>query len=179
MKLIYEERVSEDFKNKVIEISARLGVNPNWLMAIMKFESGLSHTIVNPTGGATGLIQFMPATARYLGTSTSELRKMTAVEQLEYVYKYYKPYKSKLKSFVDMYLTTFMPISVGKPLNWVFETNRLSKEIIAKQNPVFDLNKDRKLTIAEVEKVMLDRLPRNWKDYFKNSSKRLKKKAQS
>ncbi len=71
-----------------------------------------------------------------------------------------------------------MPISVGKPLDWVFETKRLSAEIIAKVNPIFDLNKDKRLTISEVEKVMLSKIPAQWQTYFKESSKRIKKKIQ-
>ena len=37
---------------------------------------------------ATGLIQFMPKTAKNFGTSTQELFKMDNVKQLDYVHKY-------------------------------------------------------------------------------------------
>lgn len=46
-----------------------------------------------PGSGAIGLIQFMPSTAKGLGTSTSALKQMTAVDQLAYVEKYFAPYK--------------------------------------------------------------------------------------
>ncbi len=176
MGLIYENRIDTEFRNKVIEVSQKLNVNPNWLMAIMKFESGLNPRAVNPNGGATGLIQFMPKTAKALGTTTEELKRMSAVEQLDYVYKYYRPYKHKIKSFVDMYLVTFMPISVGKPADWIFQTKRLTAEMIAKVNPIFDINRDGVLTVAEVEEILLKKLPSEWKSYFKTNGKEVKKK---
>jgi hypothetical protein len=63
--------VSAAFRHKVIAIAARLAMDPNHLMAIMAFETGRSFdpAVTNHAGsGATGLIQFMPATARSLGT---------------------------------------------------------------------------------------------------------------
>ena len=46
--------------------------NPDFLLACMAFESGMSFcsSIRNAASGATGLIQFMPSTARGLGTTT-------------------------------------------------------------------------------------------------------------
>ena len=79
---------SDGFYNKVVEISKRIGCDPNALMAVMNAESNLRTTAKNPHGGATGLIQFMPATAKALGTSTDALNKMSAEEQLTYVEKF-------------------------------------------------------------------------------------------
>lgn len=44
---------------------------------------------VNRASGATGLIQFMPSTAKQLGTTTDKLAAMTEVDQLDYVAKYF------------------------------------------------------------------------------------------
>lgn len=96
--------VTAEFLNKVESICNQLGANPDDLMAVMEFESGLDHTSVNPTSGATGLIQFMPSTASNLGTSTSALKAMTAVQQLDYVYKYFQPYKGRISNIGDLYM---------------------------------------------------------------------------
>ena len=54
MALIYEDKVPAsyrtDFVNKVKEIAPRVGLDPNWLMAIMEFESAgtFSPSITNP-----------------------------------------------------------------------------------------------------------------------------------
>ena len=103
--MIYENLVTQNkaaFLAKVQEIAAKLKIQADWLMIVMKMESGINHQIVNKTGGATGLIQFMPATARGLGTSTEALKTMTNVQQLDYVYKYFAPYSGRLKSVTDL-----------------------------------------------------------------------------
>lgn len=108
-------KVSKEFASKVCQICHDLGWSPahaNWLMACMAFETGetFSPSIKNAAGsGATGLIQFMPATARDLGTSVAELTTMSAVKQLDYVAKYFKPYANRINSLADMYMAILMP----------------------------------------------------------------------
>jgi hypothetical protein len=167
MSLVYESKVPisyrDDFVKKVREVSNRLGIDPNWLMAIMYTESArtFSPSIQNSIG-ATGLIQFMPSTARGLGTTTTELKNMSAVDQLDYVEKYLNVYKNKLKSYIDTYFAIFFPLAIGKPDNYVLQTSGLSSSLIAKQNPLFNTNKDGKIEVWEVKKVMLEKLPREW-----------------
>lgn len=173
MTLIHENKVPSSYSNAFIaevkEVSSRLGINPNWLMQVMYFESAgsFSPSKVNPYSGATGLIQFMPNTAIGLGTTVLQLSKMTAVQQLEYVYKYYATYKSKIKSFVDLYLTTFFPVAVGKPESFIIQTKNISAALIASQNPAFDTNKDGSITVKEITDVMLSKIPKEWISEFK------------
>jgi len=160
--MVYEYLVKSNkaaFLAKVTEISARLGINPDWLMIVMKMESSMDHTAVNPQGGATGLIQFMPATAVGLGTTTGALRNMNNVEQLDYVYKYFKPYTGRLLSVTDLYTVTFFPVALGKPDNYVLQTSTLRADTIARQNPVFDLNKNKEITVGEFKQSVINRLP--------------------
>ena len=84
----YEDFVKTNkdiFLQKVKEISSLLGINPNWLMFVMRWESSLNPAAVNPISGATGLIQFLPSTAKSLGTSTTALKNMSNIDQLDYV----------------------------------------------------------------------------------------------
>lgn len=122
----------EEFTQKVNSISAQLGIKPDWLIAVMAFESSIDHRKVNKLSGATGLIQFMPSTAKSLGTSTEALRAMSNVQQLDYVYKYLAPYKGKMKAFTDVYLTVFYPAAVGKADTYIIGT---AGGKIAAQNP--------------------------------------------
>lgn len=98
-------KVSPEFKSKVIRISKELKINPNHLMACMAFETAetFSPSIKNGSGsgGATGLIQFMPSTAESLGVNTKTLARMSALEQLDYVKAYYWPYRNKINSLED------------------------------------------------------------------------------
>lgn len=121
----------EAFTTKVNNIAVDLGIDPNWLMAVMYFESRLNPQAVNPISGATGLIQFMPNTAKNLGTSIEALKGMSNIEQLNYVHKYFLPFKHKLKTLGDTYLAVFYPNLIGKP-----ETTVLPAKV-QEQNPVF------------------------------------------
>lgn len=104
------------FAQKVRAVSGRLAIKPNWLMAVMHFETAgsLSPQEINPISGATGLIQFMPSTAQSLGTSTGALYQMSALQQLDFVEKYLRPYTGKMDSFINTYLAVFYPVA----MNW-------------------------------------------------------------
>lgn len=158
MNLQFLHKVKENpssFALKVVEISEALGINPDWLMAAMNFESGLNPAAVNRTTGASGLIQFMPQTAIALGTTVEAIRNMSGIEQLDYVYNYLLPYQGKMKRLIDLYLSIFFPLAVGKPKDFVIQTKKLSASQIAKANPVFDLDNNGEITVAEIEEVFL------------------------
>jgi len=136
------------FESRVVEIANNLGIDPNWLMIVMYFESGLNPTAVNKISGATGLIQFMPKTAQRLGTSTDELKTMDAISQLYYVEKYLSAYRGKMASLTDVYLSVFYPAAVGKEDGYILGAD--NAELVARQNKIFDTNKDGVITKAEV-----------------------------
>jgi hypothetical protein len=162
------------FEAKVKTISAQLGINPNWLMVMMYNESGINAQAVNKQSGdssdpyiraanrAVGLIQFMPTTAKWLGTSTQALYTMTNLQQLDYVYRYFKGYTGKIKSYFDLYMINFFPAAMGKPDNYVIEAPNISATVIARQNPGLDVNKDGKVTVAEARSVMLKAIPKEF-----------------
>ncbi|MGA9994653.1 MAG: tape measure protein, partial [Pyrinomonadaceae bacterium] len=79
------------FLPKLIAGSQARGMNPDHLLNVMAVETSgtFNPAIKNPTSTASGLIQFMEATARALGTTTAEIRKMSATSQLDYVFKYF------------------------------------------------------------------------------------------
>ena len=124
-------------KEKVESITKKLGVGFNDLIVIMNAESAgtFNPSVKNPTGGATGLIQFMPSTAKYLGTTTDALSKMTILQQLDYVEKFFLSYKMKLKNVYDLYGVTFFPVLVGKPQTWIIQSKQHSAAIVSQQNP--------------------------------------------
>jgi hypothetical protein len=168
--MLYESLVSENraaFVAKVIEISKKLGINPEWLMIVMQMESQINHRAINRTTNATGLIQFMPSTALGLGTSTTALYSMSNVQQLDFVYKYFKPYSGRLNSVTDLYAVTFFPRALGKPDSYILETDTLHADTIARQNPVFDINKDKKITYGEFKAAILSRIPSEAVAYLK------------
>lgn len=160
MALLFIEKIKinkVEFESKVIAISKALKINPNWLMAIMNFESAgtFSPSVPNGVGsGGVGLIQFMKTTAIGLGTTVEALAKMSNVQQLDYVYKYYKPKAGQFKTGVDLYLYTFFPLAMGKGDDFIFHTSKLTAQKIAMQNTGLDLNKDRQITLGEYRKAL-------------------------
>ena len=161
-----------EFERTMQNICNALGINPNWLMMVMWSESRLNAQSVNKQPGdtdnaqvraasrATGLIQFMPDTALNLGTTSKALYAMNAIDQLGYVYKYFKPWTGRIKSYFDLYLVTFFPDAVGRPDDYILQTKKLPAATIARQNPFFDVNKDGKLTVGEIKRRMYESIPK-------------------
>jgi hypothetical protein len=157
----------DEFANKVAQIAYSLQISPDWLMAVMYKESSLNHQAVNRVSGATGLIQFMPSTAQGLGTSTQALKTMSAVQQLDYVKKYFLPYAGDLASYTDTYLAVFFPAAIGKESGYILRTSTLPAELIATQNPAMDVNKDFAITKQEVETWALSGFPQTIQEILK------------
>ena len=158
MTLIYEDLVKtnkDTFCYKVRLVATELGIPANWLMGVMYIESKLDPKAVNKNSKAVGLIQFTNKTAVSLGTSTELLLQMSNVDQLDYVLKYFKQYKSKLTSFVDLYFAVFYPAAIGKYLDYVLGQIGTTAAKIATQNPGLDLDKNELITKQEVQTKIL------------------------
>jgi hypothetical protein len=142
-------KVSLAFKERVFQICAELAVKPDYLMACMAFESAETFrpNIRNPKSNAVGLIQFMGNTAKSLGTTTNALAGMTAVRQLDYVRKYFWPYRGRLRSLEDVYLAIFTPAAIGKPADYKLYKKGTKAY---SQNIGFDQNKDGAISLAEI-----------------------------
>lgn len=160
--MVWGAKVSETFRERVRWIGQTLGVDPNYLMACMAWESAETFRadIKNAAGsGATGLIQFMPSTARMLGTTTAELARLTPEDQLNYVYKYFKPWAGKLNNLGDVYMAILWPKGVGKPDDYVL-WDKGKMPTTFKQNVGLDINKDAKVTRAECLRKVKEKLER-------------------
>lgn len=153
-KLAWGAKVSATFKSRIIWIAETLKMPPqgaDWIMGAMAWESGetFSPSVTNMAGsGATGLIQFMPSTAKGLGTTVAQLALMSAEDQLNYVYKYFAPYKGKLNSLGDVYMAILWPAGVGKPMDYVL-WSKAKRPTTYRQNSGLDINKDAVITKAE------------------------------
>lgn len=119
--LCWGARVSTQFRLRLFRLCDELGWSErhaSWLMACMAFETGRSFSPAQRNfggSGAVGLIQFMATTARRLGTTTAALARMSAVEQLGFVERYFRPYAARVEGLEDMYLAILWPAAVGKP----------------------------------------------------------------
>lgn len=90
---ILEPKVGSEFINRVNLIANQLETDPRFLISVMSFETGdtFDPCARNSRSTATGLIQFIETTANNLEEGLhARLCTMSAVEQLEYVQKYYE-----------------------------------------------------------------------------------------
>lgn len=163
--MIFEDLITEnkeEFLLRVQEVAAFLGIDPNWLMFVMWFET--AHTLNSHIQNgihATGLIQFMPATAKGLCTTVDELKAMSNVRQLDFVQKHLAPFRGKFRDFVDLYCAIFWPAAVGKD-----DSYRITSDTVAVQNPIFDLNKDKDIEKAEIRSALLKQIPAKYLTYL-------------
>ncbi len=118
--LSWGAHVTPAFRARVFSLCTDFGwreEHASWLMACMAFETGrtFSPTIRNPRSSAVGLIQFMAATAKGLGTSVTQLARLDAVGQLHYVERYLEPFAARIHDLDDLYLAILWPAAVGRP----------------------------------------------------------------
>ena len=142
-------KTTKAFRKKVVEVAKSIGANPLYLMVVMSFESAetFSPSIKNFAGsGATGLIQFLPSTAKGLGTTVGKLAKMTAVEQMDWVEKYFKQFRGPFKTLEDTYMAVLFPKAIGKGSNFVL-FRKPSRAY--NQNSGLDLNGNGEVTAGE------------------------------
>jgi hypothetical protein len=119
--------IDQDFAASIESLGNDLGVDPMYLANVMYSESQLDPSKKNKAGSkATGLIQFMPTTASNLGTTTDELSRMTPVEQMEYVRRYFSADNLGAGRLRDLRndpsqhnvnMAVFLPSMIGKPVD--------------------------------------------------------------
>jgi len=95
--------------------------------------------------GATGLIQFLPSTARGLGTSTAALKNMSSVEQLKFVEKYLSPFKGRIGTLEGIYTSVLSGSPKPNPNDVLFRRGTTAYS----QNSGLDFNRNGQITSGE------------------------------
>lgn len=150
----FTSKLSQSQIQKVIDVCARININPNWLLAVMYFETAKTFSPSKTNSiGSVGLIQFTRdhsgvdyKTINGVKYSLTTLKNMTFEQQMDVVELYFKDVKKAIKkeitSFTDCYLAVFFPNAIGKDDNYILQTSGLSASLIASQNPAFDKDKN-------------------------------------
>jgi hypothetical protein len=153
----------EEFQSAVTDTAGRLGIPEEHLYAAMSFETGgtFNPGITNAAGsGATGLIQFMPSTAKGLGTSTEELAGMSRARQMHYVEKYLSNKGiGPNSSLDDIYMAILFPAAVGKGDDYVLFGQGAMSGYTGRaydQNRGLDKNGDGSITKKEAAQKVID-----------------------
>src|SRR5262245_9816281 len=147
-------RYQPNFWVELQGVAERLKTQPEWLLNVMACESLLNHSARNSLPGqtASGLLQFIEATARSMGTTTAAIRRMNPVEQLRLVERYLTPFCNRLNSLADVYMAVFRGFIVeGGDANVVVPLDNSNKERrIYLLNKWLDFNGDSKITKGEL-----------------------------
>lgn len=175
MQLLFSNRVSQAFADKVISISNKLAIDPNWLMFLMDWESGIDAAREN-SFGCLGLIQFCPddsgltyKTINGKKYDLQSIKMMLPEDQLQVVYQYLKEIQSDKGKFADyyqLYFAILFPDAYGQPDDYVLNTQ---------SNPIFDLNKNGSITVGEVKQYLDNRVREKvpssyWPIFFKKKT---------
>lgn len=151
--------VTPAFIAEVEAMAQRLGTQPEYLMAVMSFETGGSFRpdVRNGAGsGATGLIQFMPNTASELGTSTDALARMDAVDQLQFVERYFnnRSDPGDLNTLEGVYTTVLYGSPRPDPGSTLFSQGTAAYRM----NAPLDTNGDGRITAGEATSFVRARI---------------------
>ena len=145
------DRVGNDheFLAEVTRLSQKYQIKEGDLLALMASESGLDPHSVNEKTGATGLIQFIPSTARGLGTTTSALLGMTRAQQMKYVEKFFDQAKlPKGAGAGQLYATVIAPNYATKDPDTKLYTRADGNSYT--HNKALDTNNDGAITVREM-----------------------------
>jgi len=151
-------RFEEGFIEDLEQMCQRLNMNPMGLLSVMHFETRgtFSPRVRNPTGSATGLIQFVETTARGLGTSTRALARMTQRQQLRYVERYFRQFRRRANYRIprNIAAAVFYPAALGRGSRYVIGRRGTRAY---RQNRRLDVNRDGRITIQEYTRPALTR----------------------
>jgi hypothetical protein len=154
----FQTKLPQTHLNKVLEVAQKLKIDVNWLLAVMYFETARTFSPQKTNSiGSVGLIQFThdygtPNQKKINGKvySLGYIKSLDFIQQMDLVHDYYKPFSGKMSNFLDVYLVTFFPAALSKSESYVLKTSKLTASLIAKQNPIFDTNKDNSISRGEI-----------------------------
>lgn len=153
-------KTSAQFKQALYQGATARGLNPDYLAAVLSFESGFNPAARNKHSNALGLIQWVSdasfdATARKAGmpnVKRSDLPNLTATEQLPLVFAWYDGKGlTASSSAIDYYLAVFMPAHIGKPRTLVVAREGTKAY---EQNAGFDREGKGYYTLADIGRAI-------------------------
>lgn len=110
---------NQQFRNRLKQVAANIGCMPEDLIAIFDFESAGINPQEQNKHGATGLIQWMPSTAKSMyKLNVNQIRAMSGLQQLDLVEIYFKR-NGRNNNIDDLYLSVLYPYAKNKPDDFI------------------------------------------------------------
>lgn len=143
------------FEKKVRQVSNKLNIPPEWLMAVMHAESRFDASATNKKGGGTaGLIQFTPQTAQQMGITLEKFRNMNHLQQLDFIYQYLNGVQQKYHPFnnlTELYIGVLYPEGLSE--DYCFSLYQNNEEDYRTHSGL-DEDKDGRVTLQDIDKFM-------------------------
>lgn len=110
------ENTTPEFRRKLARVAQAVGTDPDFLAAVISFETGGSFRADEASARSTGvgLLQFTKIARDKLGVTRDALVSMSPVEQLDVVERYLRPYAGRVERLDDLYLAVIAPAFVGE-----------------------------------------------------------------
>lgn len=168
----------EEYARAIVEAADWVGGSGVHLARVIWAESRMKTRAVNPSTGASGLIQFMPSTAKKLGTTVEAIRRMGFLDQMQLVGDYLErvalgqwaggeeglldtQFKMAAAVFYPAWRNrdpnTVLPAAVQKVNPGIRTMGSYLNFVLAAKTPL-----DRKLQAAGVGSLTGDKNPCNW-----------------
>lgn len=183
---VFQKFLDEPKQLSAIDSAVKLGINVNWLLAVIYFETAKTFSPSKANHiGSVGLIQFTRDKAgvnyktingkqyalSYLAGLTFE-KQMLVVH--DYLAEQIRIAGKTPQRFIDLYLLVFFPKAVNQPSDFVLQTKSLTASLIASQNKIFDINKDSKIQKKEIETFFNSYFTKNGFNFSKDVDQRKK-----
>lgn len=183
---VFQKYLDEPKQLAAIDCAVKLGINVNWLLAVIYFETAKTFSPSKANHiGSVGLIQFTRDKSgvnyktingkkydlTYLAGLSFE-KQMLVVH--DYLAEQIRISSKAPQRFIDLYLLVFFPKAVNQANDFVLQTKSLTASLIASQNKIFDLNKDSKIQKQEIEKFFDSYFTKNGFDFSKDVDQRKK-----
>lgn len=132
-------------------LAAKLGCQPQDLLAVIYLESACKPAALNKTTSAVGLIQFLPSTLRGLGYTAGvyQFQTLSAWEQLPWIERYLVGVSNAYGPLTDairLYLAVLYPAALSNPSRVVFAAGSIEYQ----QNRGLDLDADGMITVDDI-----------------------------
>lgn len=169
-RLPYSSKIAENriiFQKKLVQISKNLGINPKWLMVLIKDLSNFNSKFFDENTRSAGLIKFFPGSLNsFIDTNTGknirtkDLPSTNNTDQLDLIYAYFKAWFDKLGiedpvSPGDFISLIFYPPIINKDWKSVFPDSvvRANNEFFGK---IEGEKKTKKDFYEYIEKILRD-----------------------
>ena len=135
------------FITGVNALAQKWNIDAGDLLGMMHAESGIQANIQNSIG-ATGLIQFMPSTARAMGTNVNAIKQLSRAQQLPLVDQYFTMNRLPRGATAgQLYASVFWPAALRRPSDHVIAS---AGSRVYSQNAGLDVNRDGSITVGDL-----------------------------